>query len=144
MFLGEFHCTTDAQGSLALPKELRPALTGEITLTRGIERCLLIYPAQQWQQVAARIQERLHLTRSGDRAFARLVFSGALNCIPDAEGLIPLPENLRQYADIQEEAVIVGLYSHLELWNATRWAEIAARMESQAGVAVVNEDYPLI
>lgn len=144
MLLGEFHCTIDNQGALLLPEELQVALAGGITLTRGLERCLLIYPAEAWQALTATIHERLRLTQPGDRAFARLMFSGALRCVPDADGRIPLPENLRQYAAIQGETVIVGLYNHLELWNARQWAEITARMELQAEAAEMNGGYPLI
>jgi MraZ protein len=144
MFLGEFYCQADTQGSLTLPGKIRSGLEGELTLTRGIERCLLIYPAKEWQQLAAKIQEQLRLTRSGDRAFARLMFSGALSCIPDAEGRIPVPEHLRQYAGIQGEAVIVGLCNHLEVWDAQRWADVTVQLEARAELPSQNEDYPAI
>ncbi|OQA23758.1 MAG: cell division protein MraZ [Chloroflexi bacterium ADurb.Bin360] len=144
MFLGEFHCQADTQGSLTLPGAIRSVLEGELTLTRGIERCLLIYPAGEWRQLAAKVQEQLRLTRTGDRAFARLLFSGALSCVPDAEGRIPVPENLRQYAGIQEDAVIVGLYDHLEVWAAHRWMEITVHLEARAELPSQNEDYPSI
>ncbi|MBN1919951.1 MAG: division/cell wall cluster transcriptional repressor MraZ [Anaerolineae bacterium] len=144
MFLGEFYCQANAQGSLTLPGRIRSGLEGELTLTRGLERCLLIYPAQEWQQLAARIQAQLCLTRSGDRAFARLMFSGALSCMPDAEGRIPMPEYLRQYAGIQGEAVIVGLYNHLEVWDAQRWAEVTVQLEARAELPSQNEAYPAI
>ncbi len=144
MFLGELHYTADSRGNLVLPEELRTALSAGLTLTRGLERCLVIYPAEAWQQLADKIHTRLQLTRAGDRALARLLFSGAVNCAPDAEGRIPLPDTLRRYAGIEGDTVIVGVYSHLELWDARRWAEVTARMEAQAAAAAIDTPYPLV
>jgi len=52
------------------------------------------------------------------------VFSGALACTPDQQGQIPLPGNLRQYAGIEDEAVVIGLCTHLEVWSPQRWQEV--------------------
>ena len=142
MLLGEFHCTTNANGSLMLPPVFHNALSAGLTITRGMDRCLILYPAGGWQMLTTAVQERLRLTRSADRAFARLLFSGAAVCVPDENGCIPLPENLRRYADIRADAVIVGLYSHLELWDAQRWATLTTQMEADA--ALMREDYLLV
>jgi MraZ protein len=69
------------------------------------------------------VQARLPFTRRDARAFARLMFSEALVCTPDAEGRIPLPDGLIQYAGIEGEAVLVGVGTHLELWSPQRWQE---------------------
>lgn len=143
MFLGEFHCKADAIGTLVLPEKFRPALDGGLTLTRGIDRCLLIYPAGEWQQLATKIQAHFCLTQPADRAFARLMFAGALICVPDKDGRIPLPQNLRQYADIQAETIVVGLCSHLELWAPQRWAELTAQMAANATAASISAEYQI-
>jgi MraZ protein len=108
------------------------------TVTRGIERCLVVYPIAEWQRLAEKIQNRLPLTSRQARAFRRLMFSGALTCAPDARGRIPLPDRLRKYANIGAEVVIVGLVSHLEIWCPREWQEISAALADD-GVALAEE-----
>ena len=122
MLLGEFQCTADKR--LAIPAELVPALGEGLTITRGIDGCLFIYPAEEWLKLAEKMQRRLSLTNRDARTFARLMFSGALACTPNQKGQIPLPNSLRQYADIKDKAIIVGLCTHLEVWNPQRWQEV--------------------
>lgn len=136
MLLGEF-CGVVDNGELVIPPRLWAGLGEQVTLTRGIERCLLVYPAEAWQALAEKMQARLPFTSRDARAFARLMFSGALTCAPDAEGRIPLPDGLRQYAGIEGEAVLVGVGTHLELWSPQRWQEAAERMIVE-GVAIAE------
>ena len=122
MLLGEFQCAADKR--LAIPTELVLALGEGVTITRGIDRCLFIYPAGEWLKLVEKMQRQLSLTNRDARAFARLMFSGALTCTPNQEGQIPLPNDLRQYAGIEDEAIVVGLCTHLEVWNPQRWQEV--------------------
>jgi MraZ protein len=124
MFLGEFHCTADSSGKLTIPAEFSTELGEGLTLTRGIDRCLFIYPAEEWQKLAEKMHGRLPLTNRDARTFARLMFSGAQACTPDQRGQIPLPGSLRRYAGIEGEAVVIGLCTHLEVWSPQRWQEV--------------------
>jgi MraZ protein len=137
MFLGEFHCTTDGNGRLIIPIEFRAKLAEGLIVTRGIERCLFIYPAEEWLKLAKKMRLRLPLTSRDARAFARLIFAGALVCVPDQQGRVPLPNNLRQYAGIEDQAIVVGLYTHLEIWSPRRWQEVVAQMVKE-GAAVAE------
>jgi len=137
MLLGEFHCIADSSGKLSMPIEFTTKLDDGLTLTRGIDRCLFVYPAEEWHRLAERVQGRLPLTSAAARAFARLMFSSALACTPDDKGRIPLPNSLRQYAGIEGEAIVIGLYNHLEIWNPQRWQEVSERMVEE-GARVVE------
>jgi MraZ protein len=127
MLLGEFHCTADGSGKLKIPAEFSAELGRGLTLTRGIDRCLFIYPAEEWHKLVAKVQGRLPLTSRDARAF-----SGALACAPDKQGQIPLPDNLRQYAGIAGEVVVIGLYTHLEVWSPQRWQEVNDQTVAEA------------
>jgi MraZ protein len=83
------------------------------------------------------MQDRLPLTNRRARAFRRLIFSGALTCAPDRRGQIRLPDRLRQYANIEDEAVVVGLVSHLEIWSPRQWQEMRAALAAD-GVALAE------
>ena len=123
MLLGEFRCAADKSGKLTLPDEFFAELD-EMTLTRGIDRCLFIYPAQEWRKLVDKMEQQLLLTSRDARTFTRLMFAGALTCTPDRQGQIPLPDNLRRYAGIEDGAIVIGLHTHLEIWNPQRWKEI--------------------
>lgn len=138
MLIGEFRCTIDDGGRFALPSEFRAELGEGATVTRGVDRCLVIYPAAKWQRLAEKIERQLPLTSRLARAFNRLMFSGAQACAPDQEGQIALPRPLREYANIEDEVVVVGLFSHLEIWSPGRWQEM--RSESlEDGVVLAEE-----
>ena len=137
MLLGEFQCAADEGGRLSIPTQLCAELGDGLTLTRGIERCLFAYPTDEWQRLAERIERLLPLTNRDARAFGRLMFSGALTCTPDGQGQIPLPKNLRQYAGIQDRAVVIGVGTHLEIWNPQRWQEVRDRIDEES-IAIVE------
>jgi MraZ protein len=138
MLIGEFRCKTDEEGRLTIPSEFRAELTDGATVTRGIDRCLVVYPAAKWQKLAEEMESQLPLTSKLARAFNRLMFSGASACATDQEGQIRLPGPLREYASIGDEVVVVGLFSHLEIWSPQRWQ--AMRAESlEDGVALAEE-----
>ncbi len=124
MLIGETYCTADNQGRVTIPAEFRAELGEGATVTRGIERCLMVYPASAWRKLAVKIDRRLPLTNRVARAFNRLMFSGALACSLDEQGRMVLPGLLREYADISDEVIIVGLFSHLEIWSPQRWQEM--------------------
>jgi len=124
MLLGEFRCRADTDGRLTIPAAFRGELVEGATVTRGIERCLLVYPAPEWERLAEKIQERLPFTSQPARKFARFIFSGAAVCTPDQSDQLLLPDQLRSYAHIEDEAVVVGLLSHLEIWSPRRWHEV--------------------
>jgi MraZ protein len=124
MLLGEFHCTADSSGKLTIPTEFSTELGEGLTLTRGIDRCLFIYPAEEWQKLAEKMHGKLPLTSQDARMFARLMFSGAQTCTLDQQGQLSLPGGLRQYAGIEDQVVVIGLCTHLEVWSPQRWQEV--------------------
>jgi MraZ protein len=122
----------DQAGKLDIPAEFRVELREGLTLTRGIDRCLLVLPAPEWQELAEKISARLPITSRNARAFARFIFSGALACAPDQEGRIPLPASLQEYAGIEEEAIVVGLNTYVEIWSPQRWEEARLNMDEHS------------
>jgi len=135
MLIGEFRCCTDTEGRLILPSRFRSELIGGATVTRGIEPCLWIYPAAAWQELAEKVRG-LPVTSRPARAFARLIFSGAAACFPDETGQLLLPDKLRRYARIDDEAVVVGVFSHLEIWSPGRWQKARSSFVAESAALV--------
>ena len=131
MFLGEFSHTIDDKGRLTLPSKFRAELAGGLVVTRGIDKCLFVFPQGGWIDLANKVSN-LPLTESQAREFRRLLFSGASDDVPDKQGRVLLPQYLREYAGLNSEVIVAGLNTHLELWNPTAWTEARKGFESGA------------
>lgn len=130
MFLGQFQGHIDAQGRFPLPSVLRPHLAAGMVVTRGLDKCLLLFPRQEWQELTHRVSG-LPFTLPKARSLRRLLFAGALDCLADGEGCIALPEELRAYARIEGELVLIGLGRYLEIWSPTHWSDTLIHLEAE-------------
>ncbi len=128
MFLGEFVYTIDEKGRLAVPAKFRADLTDGLVVTRGIDRCLAIYPMKQWRRLAKQVSD-LPMTDRRARAFSRLVFANASDATPDKQGRVLIPPRLREYAGLDGEVVVTGLNTYIEVWNPDSWGEERERVE---------------
>ena len=131
MFLGKFLHTVDSKGRVTIPAKFRPNLAGGIVVTRGIDRCLYIYPQAEWDRLAGRVRE-LPLTKKDARSFVRFLFSEASDCMPDRQGRILIPGYLREYANLDSEIVIAGLDNRLEMWSSSAWHDDNSDLEKDA------------
>ena len=138
MLIGKCHCIADEEGWLTIPYKFRAELADDVVVTRGIDPCLVVYPAAEWQKLATKMEHQLPLTSKSARAFNRLVFSGARAEALGEEGRILLPQALREYAGIGNQAVVVGLFSHLEIWSPAGWDGMRSNSEKN-GAALAEE-----
>lgn len=130
-FTGEYQHTIDDKGRITLPASFRPELERGVVVTRGLDGCLFLYPQEEWDKVVAKIKE-MPLTDLNVRKFIRHFVSGASPSQPDKQGRILLPAYLREYAQIETDAVITGSLSWLEIWNSERWREALATAEQDS------------
>lgn len=128
MFLGEFEHSIDDKGRLTIPAKFRGELAAGLVITKAIDACLWLYPNPRWAVLAAKI-DALPLTDPNAREFRRQVYGGATDATPDRQGRVILPPGLRAYANIDSQAVIVGLHDHCEIWNPDRWRERQQRSD---------------
>jgi MraZ protein len=122
MLLGEFEHTIDDKGRITVPAKFRGQLAIGLVVTKAIDPCLWLYPIDVWTELAEEIKD-LPLTDPKAREFSRQVFGAASDSVPDKQGRVILPPYLRDYAGIDKQAVIIGLYDHCEIWNPERWRE---------------------
>ncbi|MFY9422655.1 MAG: division/cell wall cluster transcriptional repressor MraZ [Acholeplasmataceae bacterium] len=120
MLIGEFHYNIDEKGRLFLPSELRTELGSEVVINRGIEKCLYVYPMEEWEKILQKLST-LSFTKKSNREFSRMFLSGAYKREIDAKGRINLDKNLIEYAGLQRECVIIGVGERLELWDKQEW-----------------------
>lgn len=137
MFLGEYHHTTDAKGRLTIPARFRAELVSGVVVTRGYEPCVVLYPLSEWSRLAEKVAQMPMASRVV-RSYGRLVFGGAFEATLDRMGRILLPGFLREHAAIEEEAVVVGLNTHIEIWSPGRWRQTVER-DSENLDAILTE-----
>jgi MraZ protein len=128
MFLGEFGHGIDEKGRLTIPAKFRAELAGGLVVTRGFDRNLMIFPIEGWQELAEKIAAR-PLGDDEVRAFRRRVFSGAVDLEPDRQGRIVVPQYLRDFAGINGEVVVAGMYNYVEVWSAEAWQAVRSAAE---------------
>ncbi|CAA9578664.1 MAG: Cell division protein MraZ [uncultured Thermomicrobiales bacterium] len=130
MFLGRFEHALDAKGRLAVPAKFRGELAAGLVVTRGIDRCLSVYPLAAWRALAGRVSA-LSISDPDARQFKRMVFAEAVDEELDAQGRMLVPPELRRYAEIDREAIVVGVNEYVEIWNPARWEGQSAAVEDE-------------
>ena len=120
LFLGEFEHSIDDKGRLAIPSRFRPALDDGLFITRGLDRCLVIWDADSWRSMADRVRD-LNPWQADARRMQRHFFSGAVQAQPDKLGRVVIPQYLRAYAGLETEVVVVGVADRVEVWARGEW-----------------------
>ena len=134
MFLGEFTHTIDSKGRLTIPAKYRGELAAGLVVTRGFDQNLMLFPMNEWEELAQRIAQR-PLSDEDMRAFRRRVFSGAIDLVPDRQGRILLPQYLRDFAVIENDVVIAGMFNYLEIWSVDQWETVRESIENSSDAA---------
>ncbi len=122
MFIGEYQHTVDNKGRIIMPSKLRDDLGQNFILTKGLDNCLFVYPMEEWERLEKKLRT-LPLTNKNARAFIRFFFAGATECSLDKQGRILIPNNLREYAKIVKDVVIIGVAERIEIWAKEVWTD---------------------
>lgn len=128
MFIGEYHHTLDEKGRLAVPVKFRAELARGAVITRGLDKTLFLYAANEWSKLAERLAA-LPFSQANARAFARLMLAGATEVAPDKQGRVMIQEHLRAYAGLKKAVVVAGLYNRVEIWDDKAWDAYRQRTE---------------
>lgn len=122
--LGEYQIKLDAKGRVKLPsglkKQVDPAIKGRFVINRGFERCLVLYPWNEWEKVSAKVNKLNRFVKK-NREFIRYFFRGATEVQLDTSDRLNLPNHLLQYADIDKELLMAANNNIIELWNKERY-----------------------
>lgn len=122
MFMGEFQHSIDDKGRLIIPAKFRDGLGASFVVTRGLDNCLFVYPRSEWETIESKLKS-LPFTRADARAFSRFFFSGATECDLDKQGRANIPNNLREYAKLNRDCVVIGVSGRVEIWAKEVWEE---------------------
>ena len=117
---GEFPYSVDDKGRVIIPPQFRDFVEDGMVVTRGLERCLYVFPSRRWQELEEKL-EALPVTDPDSRRFTRYFYSGASKVKLDAAGRITLPGTLRTFAGLENSVMIAGTPNHLEVWDEGLW-----------------------
>ena len=131
MFIGEYKHSLDSKGRIALPVKFRQKVETGAIITKGLDHCLFIFTLKDWEVLAQKLIT-LPLVQANSRAFVRLMVAGAMDVELDKQGRILIPDYLREYAGLQKETVIAGVYNRIEVWNSQSWKEYKSKTESSS------------
>lgn len=118
--MGEYKHNMDKKGRVIIPAKFREELGDNFVATRGLDNCLFVYPMDEWSVLENKLTS-LPITSKNARTFVRFFFSGATECSLDKQGRISIPANLRDYAELNKETIIIGLANRIEVWASERW-----------------------
>lgn len=120
LFLGTYTPRLDDKGRLTLPAKFRDALAGGLMVTKATDRSLRVYPRAAFEERAREYVDKAKVSSEG-RAALRVFAAGADEQHPDAQGRITLLSDLRRYAGLSKECVVIGSVDYLEIWDAQAW-----------------------
>lgn len=131
MFIGEYRHTFDSKNRISLPSKFRKELGASVVVTRGLDRCLFVYPKAAWKKQAEKIA--VHSTgSSAGRGLSRLMLAGAVEADVDSAGRILVPDYLRAFAALKEKSVIAGVSDRVEVWDEKAWTAYTKAIERDA------------
>lgn len=137
MLIGEYEHSLDTKGRLIMPAKFREDIGEKFIITKGLDGCLFAFSLEEWKIFEQKLRS-LPISNKDARAFSRFFFAGAIDCEIDKQGRFLISGNLREFAELQKEVVIVGMDSRIEIWSKDKWEkcddeispdEIAAKME---------------
>ena len=123
MLIGEYEHSLDVKGRLIMPAKLREDIGEKFIITKGLDGCLFVFSENEWLNFEAKLKA-LPLSDKNARNFVRFFLSGATECEIDKQGRILIPANLREFAKLEKDAVLVGVSNRIEIWNRDKWEEI--------------------
>ncbi len=128
MFLGTHTPRLDEKGRLFLPAKFRDRLAEGLVVTKGQERCLFVYPADTFVDIAGALQKGPTSSKAV-RDYIRVFLAGAHDEVPDRQGRLTVPPPLRLYAGLTRDCAVIGAGDRIEVWDAGAWETYLAASE---------------
>lgn len=136
MLIGQYEGRVDEKGRTALPKKFRAILGDKLIVTLGYENSLIVVSEQNWKQLLEGTEGRPFID-SATRETQRFLLGGASGVELDDKGRFVLPSYLREFGQVKEDVVFLGLSKYIEIWDKKRWEEYRAGLEKN--IATISQ-----
>lgn len=135
MLIGEYSHSLDSKGRMSFPAKFREELGEHFVVTKGPDNCLCCYDLETWEK-KVRQYEALPLKA---RHAQRIFFGGASEAETDASGRILLTPKQREYAGLSKDVTIIGVSTHVEIWDTERYEELCASVSQEDMLNTLEE-----
>jgi MraZ protein len=122
MFLGQYYHAVDEKGRMTVPAGFRDVFDDGLYITQGFDKNLVLLTESVFHTKAEKVI-RMSETNPKSRKLRRLFFATAGRVELDRLGRVLIPQFLRDFAGLENDAVIVGAGNVVEIWSPTVWKE---------------------
>lgn len=137
MLMGEFFPKLDEKHRIVLPAKFRGEFNDGLVLTKGQDRCIYAYTRTDFEDLYQRIRQAPSSSRDA-RNYARMFLSAASDETPDKQFRVTIPQSLRDYAGLERDLAVIGVGSHVEVWDAAQWQQFVTDQED--GYSALEEE----
>lgn len=121
LFIGRFVTKISGKGRVAVPVKLRNGLGDQAIISQGYQRALFLVSKPQWEKLTESLRSQPLTASPVVRDIERFLFGSAYEVEFDDQGRIVVPQELRQFAGLNDRAVFVGLGNRIEIWAKENW-----------------------
>lgn len=129
MLLGQHDGKIGAKNRIAFPKKFRDSLGDKLIITKGYEKSLIIVSEEGWKALLEGTEGKPFIQQE-TRQTQRFLLGGASFIELDSKGRFVLPSYLREFGEIRDEVIFLGLLRYVELWDRQRWEEHSKNLEN--------------
>ncbi|MBO5412832.1 MAG: division/cell wall cluster transcriptional repressor MraZ [Clostridia bacterium] len=129
MLIGEYEHSIDTKGRLIMPSKLKEDIGEKFVVTKGLDGCLFVYSQTEWKTFEDKLRA-FPLTNKDARALVRFFLAGAMECEIDKQGRFLIPGNLREFAGLEKEVVVIGVLDKIEIWSKDKWLKYSEEENS--------------
>ncbi|WP_045225344.1 division/cell wall cluster transcriptional repressor MraZ [Methyloterricola oryzae] len=145
MFRGVNSINLDEKGRLAIPTryraELQECCERQLVLTVGLDRCLMLYPFPEWEDIERKLVKLPSLNKQAKR-LQRLLIGHATECEMDSQGRVLIAEPLRKFANLDKRVVLTGQGNKFEIWDEDVWNRSRDEWLEEEGVEDLDDLSP--
>lgn len=135
--MGTYYHNIDAKGRLNFPTKLREILGASFYVTKGLDQpCLTVYSEEEWDRLSAKVAL---IPEAKGSQIKRWLFSGAGILTPDKQGRVLIPQDLRMFAGLEKDVVVIGANNKAEIWDRARWDALNAAFDVKQMLETLEE-----
>ena len=142
MFRGASKITLDGKGRMAIPTRYRDEIVsrsaGSLVATIDRDPCLLLYPLPDWEEMERRLM-RLPGNKPAVRAYQRRIVGHAADMDMDSHGRILISKELREFAGLEKQVMLIGQGNKFELWDESKWSQWMDESGNDSGLELPPE-----